>query len=100
MLQGQASDIAIQTNEILTLRARLNELYVKHTGQSLSLIGTDPKLSNVYTPNLIKRCGDMIACNAAETLERDTFKSASESRDFGLIDEVIDKRPLDQPVAK
>jgi len=72
--QGQASDIAIQTNEILTLRARLNELYVKHTGQSLSLI--------------------------AETLERDTFKSASEARDFGLIDEVIDKRPLDQPVAK
>ncbi|KAA6423469.1 MAG: hypothetical protein FRX49_06530 [Trebouxia sp. A1-2] len=42
----------------------------------------------------------MIACNAAETLERDTFKSASEARDFGLIDEVIDKRPLDQPVAK
>lgn len=52
------------------------------------------------TPDLIKRCGDMIACNAAETLERDTFKSASEARDFGLIDEVIDKRPLDQPVAK
>lgn len=52
------------------------------------------------TPNLVKHCGDMIACNAAETLERDTFKSASEARDFGLIDEVIDKRPLDQPVAK
>ena len=52
------------------------------------------------TQSLIKPCGDMIACNAAETLERDTFKSASEARDFGLIDEVIDKRPLDQPVAK
>ena len=38
-VQGQASDIAIQTNEILTLRAKINELYVKHTGQSLALIG-------------------------------------------------------------
>ena len=38
--------------------------------------------------------------NAAETLERDTFKSASEAQQFGLIDEVIEKRPVDQPVAK
>ena len=43
---------------------------------------------------------DPYVSHAAETLERDTFKSASEARDFGLIDEVIDKRPLDQPVAK
>ncbi len=37
---------------------------------------------------------------AAETLERDTFKSATEARDFGLIDEVIEKRAIEQPVAK
>lgn len=72
--QGQASDIAIQTNEILTLRARINELYVKHTGQSMQQI--------------------------AKTLERDTFKSASEAQQFGLIDEVLEKRPIDHPVAK
>ena len=43
---------------------------------------------------------DLYVSHTAETLERDTFKSASEARDFGLIDEVIDKRPMDQPVAK
>ena len=38
--------------------------------------------------------------NAAKTLERDTFKSASEAQQFGLIDEVLEKRPIDHPVAK
>lgn len=70
--RGQASDIAIHTNEILNTRRRITELYAKHTKQSMQCIG--------------------------ETLERDTFKSALEARDFGLIDEVIEKRPIEAPV--
>eukprot|EP00891_Asterochloris_glomerata_P002988 jgi/Astpho2/2988/fgenesh1_pm.00051_%23_8_t len=69
--QGQASDIRIHTTEILRLRDRLNELYMKHTGQDRSTIEA--------------------------TLERDTFKSAEEARDFGLIDDVIEKRPVPPP---
>ena len=52
-MQGQASDIAIQTNEILTLRARINELYVKHTGQSMQQIGKSA-------------IADMLACSICE----------------------------------
>jgi ATP-dependent Clp protease protease subunit len=65
--QGQATDIEIQAREILTLRRRLNEIYVKHTGQELSMIESK--------------------------LERDTYMSAEEARDFGLVDEVVDRRP-------
>ena len=65
--QGQATDIEIQAREILTLRKRLNEIYVKHTGQELSVIEAK--------------------------LERDTFISAEEARDFGLVDQVVDVRP-------
>ena len=65
--QGQATDIEIQAREILTLRKRLNEIYVKHTGQELSVIEAK--------------------------LERDTFMSAEEARDFGLVDQVVDVRP-------
>lgn len=64
--QGQASDIERHANEILDLRRRLNEVYVKHTGQKLEKIET--------------------------ALERDTFLTAKASKDFGLIDEVIEKR--------
>jgi ATP-dependent Clp protease protease subunit len=65
--QGQAADIEIQAREILHLRGRLNELYVKHTGQALDTI--------------------------ERKLERDTFMSAEEARDFGLVDSVVENRP-------
>jgi ATP-dependent Clp protease protease subunit len=66
--QGQASDIERHAKEILEMRARLNHLYVRHTGQKLDVI--------------------------QDALERDTFLTAEGARDFGLIDKVIDKRPL------
>jgi ATP-dependent Clp protease protease subunit len=65
--QGQATDIEIQAREILKLRQRLNEIYVKHTGQPLEAI--------------------------ERKLERDTYMSAEEARDFGLIDQVVEQRP-------
>src|SRR6201993_4689493 len=65
--QGQATDIEIQAREILALRARLNEIYVKHTGQPLEVI--------------------------AAAVERDKFLSPMEAKDFGLIDEVVETRP-------
>src|ERR1700755_3351034 len=65
--QGQATDIEIQAREILTLRKRLNEIYVRHTGQPIEAI--------------------------ERKLERDTYMSAEESRDFGLVDEVVESRP-------
>ncbi len=65
--QGQATDIEIQAREILKLRERLNEVYVHHTGQELEKI--------------------------AQAVERDNFMSAKEAQEFGLIDEVVDKRP-------
>jgi ATP-dependent Clp protease, protease subunit len=66
--QGQASDIERHAKEIIELRSRLNQLYVKHTGQKLSVI--------------------------VDALERDTFLTADGAKDFGLVDKVIDKRPL------
>ena len=66
--QGQATDIEIQAREILKTRARLNQIYAFHTGQPLDAIEAK--------------------------MERDTYLSAEEARDFGLIDEVVDKRPL------
>ncbi len=65
--QGQATDIEIQAREILQLRARLNEMYVKHTGQPLEVIAT--------------------------AVERDKFMSPVEAKEFGLIDEVMMSRP-------
>jgi ATP-dependent Clp protease, protease subunit len=65
--QGQASDIEIQAREILQLRGRLNEIYVKHTGQTLEVI--------------------------AQAVERDKFMSPTEAKEFGLIDEVMTSRP-------
>lgn len=64
--QGQATDIEIHAREILTMKHRLNEIYVRHTGRSLAEI-------------------------EART-ERDTFMSASQAKEFGLIDEVVAKR--------
>ena len=65
--QGQASDIEIQAREILTLRKRLNEIYVRHTGQDLTAI--------------------------QDKLERDTYMSAEEAQAFGLVDQVVENRP-------
>lgn len=65
--QGQATDIEIQAREILKVRARLNDLYVLHTGQKLDVI--------------------------ERSMERDNFMTAEEAKEFGLIDEVVSKRP-------
>ena len=66
--QGQATDIEIHAQEILSLKKRLNEIYVKHTGQKLSVI--------------------------EKAMERDNFMSASKALEFGLIDQILDKRPI------
>ena len=65
--RGQATDIEIQAREILKLRQRLNEIYVKHTGQPIEKV--------------------------ALAVERDNFMSAEEAKQFGLIDHVVEKRP-------
>ncbi len=66
-VQGQATDIEIQAREILALRSRLNQIYVKHTGQPLETI--------------------------EQAVERDKFMSPEDAKAFGLIDEVIVARP-------
>jgi ATP-dependent Clp protease, protease subunit len=68
--QGQATDIMLHAQEILNLKKRLNDIYVTHTGQSLKKI--------------------------EDALERDTFMTAEMAKDFGLIDKVIDKRPVEE----
>jgi ATP-dependent Clp protease protease subunit len=65
--QGQATDILLHAQEILHLKKRMNDIYVRHTGQQLKKI--------------------------EDALERDTFLTAEAAKDFGLIDKVIDKRP-------
>ncbi|MEC9201307.1 MAG: ATP-dependent Clp protease proteolytic subunit, partial [Pseudomonadota bacterium] len=64
--QGQASDIERHAKEILDMRTRLNKMYCTHTGQDLKTI--------------------------EDALERDTFLTADEAKNFGLIDTVVDKR--------
>jgi ATP-dependent Clp protease, protease subunit len=71
--QGQATDIEIQAREILTLRKRLNEIYVRHTGQPIEAI--------------------------ERKLERDSYMSAEESRDFGLVDAVVESRPVPETIS-
>jgi ATP-dependent Clp protease protease subunit len=66
--QGQATDIEIQAREILKTRQRLNEIYVKHTGQPIEEI--------------------------EKKLERDTYLSAEEAQAFGLVDQVVEQRPM------
>ena len=65
--QGQATDIMLHAQEILNLKKRLNEIYVKHTGQALKKI--------------------------EDALERDYFLTADMAKDFGLVDKVIAVRP-------
>src|ERR1700723_927885 len=64
--QGQATDIMVHAQEILNLKRRLNEIYVRHTGQTYKAI--------------------------EEALERDMFLTPEMAREFGLIDKVIEKR--------
>lgn len=66
--QGQATDIDIHAREILIIRRRLNEILAYHTGQSLETIERDT--------------------------ERDNFMNATRSAEYGLIDSVLDKRPV------
>ncbi len=66
--QGQAADIEIHAREILSLRARLNEIYSRHTGTDVKTI--------------------------EDAIERDRFFSPEEAKAFGLIDEVVTSRPL------
>lgn len=65
--QGQAADIEIHAKEILSLRARLNQIYARHTGQDIAEI--------------------------ENAMERDKFFAPEEAKDFGLIDEVVQSRP-------
>ena len=65
--QGQATDIEIHAKEILSLKERLNKIYAKHTKKSIEEI--------------------------KKALERDNFMTPSEAKEFGLIDEVVEKRP-------
>ena len=64
--QGQATDIEIHANEVLSLKKRLNEIYSKHTGKSIEEIKS--------------------------ALERDNFMTAETAKSFGLIDEVVESR--------
>src|SRR5438093_10876959 len=73
-LHGQATDIMLHAHEMLNLKKRLNEIYVKHTGQTYKAI--------------------------EDALERDKFLTAEMARDFGIVDKVIDKRPEEAAVTK
>ena len=64
--QGQATDIEIHANEVMSLKKRLNEIYSKHTGKGVEEIKS--------------------------ALERDNFMTPENAKDFGLIDQVVDKR--------
>jgi len=72
--QGQATDIMLHAQEILNLKKRLNEIYVKHTCQTYKAI--------------------------EDALERDKFLTADMARDFGIVDKVIDKRPEEAAMTK
>jgi ATP-dependent Clp protease protease subunit len=72
--QGQASDILRHAEDIMKIKKRLNEIYVKHTGRDYDTI--------------------------ENTLDRDHFMSADEGKAFGIVDHVYDKRPEDQVPVK
>ena len=73
--EGQASDIERHAEDIIKMKRRLNEIYVRHTGQDYATI--------------------------EKTLDRDYFLSAEDARTFGIVDEVITKRhPLDEKIQK
>src|SRR5712691_2056330 len=68
--QGQATDVMLHAAEMLALKKRLNEIYVKHTGQPLKVI--------------------------EDALERDKFLTAEGAKEFGVVDRVIHKRPVEE----
>jgi ATP-dependent Clp protease protease subunit len=70
--QGQASDIVRHAEDIMKVKRRLNEIYVRHTGRDYDMI--------------------------EKTLDRDHFMSADESREFGIVDHVILRRPDEMPL--
>jgi ATP-dependent Clp protease protease subunit len=72
--QGQAADIEIHAKEILATRARLNEIFVRHTGRTLKEIES--------------------------AMERDKFLMPEEARDFGIVDQVVEKRPAREDAQK
>jgi ATP-dependent Clp protease protease subunit len=72
--QGQATDIMLHAAEILALKKRLNEIYMKHTGQPIKTI--------------------------EDALERDKFLTAEGAKEFGIVDSVIDKRPVEDVAGK
>jgi len=72
-IQGQASDIDIHAREIINTRAKLDEILAKHSGQPIEQIAKDT--------------------------DRDRFMSSEDARNYGLIDAVLEKRPVDGPVA-
>ena len=72
--QGQAADFEIHAKEILSVRDRMNKLYVKHTGQKLATI--------------------------SENVDRDNFMSPEQAKSFGLIDNIIEKRPNNSKKSK
>ncbi|MCH8202211.1 MAG: ATP-dependent Clp protease proteolytic subunit [Proteobacteria bacterium] len=69
-MQGSATDVEIHAREILNLRERLNKIYAKHTGQKLKVIEA--------------------------ALDRDKFMSPEEAKEFGIIDEIVTKRPEEE----
>ncbi len=71
--QGQATDIMIHAEQTLKLKRRLNEIYVAHSGQSLEAV--------------------------ENALERDRYMTPQEAKDWGHIDEIVDKRPGEMPAA-
>jgi ATP-dependent Clp protease protease subunit len=64
---GQAADIQRHAQEIIKLKRRLNEIYAKHTGKSVEAV--------------------------EKALDRDTYMTAEEARDFGIVDQVLARRP-------
>ena len=72
--QGQASDILRHAEDIMKVKRRLNEVYVKHTGRDYDTI--------------------------ERTLDRDHFMSSDEAKEFGLVDQVLVKRPEEKPEVK
>ena len=72
-IQGQATDIDIHAREIINTRAKLDEILAKHTGQPIEQIAKDT--------------------------DRDRFMSSEDARNYGLIDAVLEKRPVEAPVA-
>jgi ATP-dependent Clp protease protease subunit len=73
-VQGQASDISIQAKEILRLRDRVNQIIADHTGKSLDVVARDT--------------------------DRDFFMSATEAKDYGLVDEVVQSRKKEKKSSK